>query len=112
VNLGSLAGKEGLRWLPVYSAASGGVIAFTKALAKELTETSVRVNCIAPGPIETDMILDLGPETVDAMIEQPGRQWVLNVSSPLRFLLASCPDIVGAVLAIRLLVRSEIAPGR
>jgi 3-oxoacyl-[acyl-carrier protein] reductase len=68
VNLGSLAGKEGLRWLPVYSAASGGVIAFTKALAKELTETSIRVNCIAPGPIETDMILDLGPETVDAMI--------------------------------------------
>lgn len=69
VNLGSLAGKEGLRWLPVYSAASGGVIAFTKALAKELTDTSIRVNCIAPGPIETDMILDLGRETVDAMIK-------------------------------------------
>ena len=68
VNMGSLAGKEGLRNLPAYSAASGGVIAFTKALAKELADTGIRVNCVAPGPIHTEMITALGPEVVAAMI--------------------------------------------
>lgn len=68
VTMGSLAGKEGLRHMPVYSAASAGVIAFTKALAKELADTAIRVNCVAPGPIETDLILALGPETIAAMI--------------------------------------------
>ena len=68
VNLGSLAGKEGLRNLSVYSAASAGVIAFVKALGEELADTPIRVNCVAPGPIDTDLIRDLGPGTVDAMI--------------------------------------------
>lgn len=68
VNMGSLAGKEGLGRLAAYSAASGGVIAFTKALAREVVGAGVLVNCIAPGPIDTDMIRGLGPETVDAMI--------------------------------------------
>jgi len=68
VNLGSLAGKEGLPRLAAYSAASAGVIAFTKALSREVNDSDIRVNCIAPGPIDTRMIRDLGNETVDAMI--------------------------------------------
>jgi len=68
VNLGSLAGKEGLPSLAAYSAASAGVIAFTKALSREVNDSDIRVNCIAPGPIDTRMIRDLGNETVDAMI--------------------------------------------
>lgn len=68
VNFSSLAGKEGLAGLAAYSAASGGVIAFTKALAREIAGQGVWVNCIAPGPIDTDMIRDLGPEAVAAMI--------------------------------------------
>ncbi|OQW57066.1 MAG: 3-oxoacyl-ACP reductase [Proteobacteria bacterium SG_bin9] len=68
VNMGSLAGKEGLPGLAAYSAASGGVIAFTKALSREVNDTDIRVNCIAPGPIDTRMIRDLGNQTVDAMI--------------------------------------------
>ena len=56
INLGSLAGKEGLPGLAAYSAASGGVIAFTKALSREVVGRNVFVNCIAPGPIDTDMI--------------------------------------------------------
>lgn len=68
VNMGSLAGKEGLPGLAAYSAASAGVIAFTKALSREVNDTDIRVNCIAPGPIDTRMIRDLGNETVDAMI--------------------------------------------
>ena len=68
VNMGSLAGKEGLVQLAAYSASSGAVIAFTKALGRELADTDIRVNCVAPGPIDTDMIRSLGPETVNAMI--------------------------------------------
>jgi 3-oxoacyl-[acyl-carrier protein] reductase len=68
VNVGSLAAKHGLPSLAVYSAASAGVIAFSKALGEELAQTGIRVNSVAPGPIETEMITRLGPEVVDAMI--------------------------------------------
>lgn len=69
VNLGSLAGKEGLSGLAGYSAASAGVIAFTKALSREVARDNVFVNCVAPGPIDTDMIRNLGSETVTQMIQ-------------------------------------------
>jgi len=68
VNFGSLAGKEGLPGIAAYSAASAGVIAFTKALSREIADDNVFVNCVAPGPIDTDMIRDLGQEVVDRMI--------------------------------------------
>ena len=68
VNMGSLAGKEGLAYLAAYSAASAGVIAFTKALSREVVGSNIMVNCVAPGPIDTDMIRGLGPEAVAAMI--------------------------------------------
>jgi NAD(P)-dependent dehydrogenase (short-subunit alcohol dehydrogenase family) len=68
VNMGSLAGKEGLPSLAAYSAASAGVIAFTKALSREVCDTDIRVNCVAPGPIDTDLIRNLGNDVVDAMI--------------------------------------------
>ena len=68
VNMGSLAGKEGLPNLAAYSAASAGVIAFTKALSREVCDTAIRINCVAPGPIDTDLIRRLGDEVVDEMI--------------------------------------------
>jgi 3-oxoacyl-[acyl-carrier protein] reductase len=68
VNLGSLAGKEGLAGLTAYSAASAGIISFTKALSREVAQHNVFVNCVAPGPIDTDMIHDLGAEAVSRMI--------------------------------------------
>lgn len=68
VNMGSLAGKEGVATLTAYSAASAGVIAFTKALSREVVGHNVFVNCVAPGPIDTDMIQDLGPQVVASMI--------------------------------------------
>jgi 2-dehydro-3-deoxy-L-rhamnonate dehydrogenase (NAD+) len=69
VNLASLAGKEGLPGITAYSAASAGIIAFTKALSREIARDNVFVNCIAPGPIDTDMIRDLGQDVVDRMIQ-------------------------------------------
>lgn len=68
VNMGSLAGKEGLPQLAAYSAASAGVIAFTKAVSREASDAGIRINCVAPGPIDTRMIRDLGNAAVDAMI--------------------------------------------
>jgi 3-oxoacyl-[acyl-carrier protein] reductase len=68
INMGSLAGKEGVPTLAAYSAASAGVIAFTKALSREVVGNNVFVNCVAPGPIDTDMIQDLGSQAVASMI--------------------------------------------
>lgn len=50
------------------------MIAFTKALGRELAGRQIRVNCVAPGPIDTDMIRDLGPATVDAMVADSPRK--------------------------------------
>lgn len=75
VNLASLAGKEGLANLAAYSAASAGVIAFTKALGRELADRNIFVNCVAPGPIDTAMIRNLGDAAVARMIaESPMRR--------------------------------------
>jgi NAD(P)-dependent dehydrogenase (short-subunit alcohol dehydrogenase family) len=68
VNFGSLAGKEGVAGITAYSGASGGVIAFTKALSRELAPHGILVNCVAPGPTDTDMIRDLGPDVVAKMV--------------------------------------------
>lgn len=68
INMGSLAGKEGLAHLAAYSAASAGVIAFTKALGREVINSNIFVNCVAPGPIDTDMIRNLGAQAVETMI--------------------------------------------
>jgi NAD(P)-dependent dehydrogenase (short-subunit alcohol dehydrogenase family) len=68
VTVGSLAGKHGLPNMAVYSAASAGVIAFTKALAQELADTGIRVNSVTPGPIDTELITRLGPRVVESMI--------------------------------------------
>jgi NAD(P)-dependent dehydrogenase (short-subunit alcohol dehydrogenase family) len=68
INMASLAGKEGLAKLAAYSAASSGVIAFTKALSREVAGNNIFVNCVAPGPIDTDMIQSLGADAVNSMI--------------------------------------------
>jgi 2-dehydro-3-deoxy-L-rhamnonate dehydrogenase (NAD+) len=87
VNMGSLAGKEGLPNLAAYSAASAGVIAFTKALSREVCDTDIRVNCVAPGPIDTELIRRLGNAVVDEMI----------TASPLKR-LGSAEEVAALVL--------------
>ncbi|MCL5943111.1 MAG: 3-oxoacyl-ACP reductase FabG [Actinobacteria bacterium] len=56
INVASQLGQKGAPELAHYSAAKAGVIGFTKALAREVGEYGITVNCIAPGPIETDMV--------------------------------------------------------
>ncbi len=68
INMASLAGKEGTPNASAYSAAKAGVIGFTKSLAKELAETEIRVNCIAPAAIKTAILEQMTPEFVEIMI--------------------------------------------
>jgi len=63
VNLASIAGKEGNAAMTGYSAAKAGVIALTKAVAKELADTEIRVNAIAPAIIATDLIKQMSEDT-------------------------------------------------
>ena len=56
INIASLSGITGLPGQVNYSAAKGGVIAFTKALSKELAPFNIRVNAVAPGVIETEIV--------------------------------------------------------
>ena len=56
VNRGSDAGKVGSSGEAVYSATKGGVIAFTKTLAREVASSGVTVNCVCPGPTDTALL--------------------------------------------------------
>lgn len=58
VNVASDAGRVGTSGEAVYSAAKGGVIALTKALAREMATHGVRVNCVCPGPTETEVLAE------------------------------------------------------
>ena len=53
INLAAAAGRVGGESMAIYSAAKGGVIAFTKALAKEVARHGINVNCVSPGAIDT-----------------------------------------------------------
>lgn len=55
INMGSVAGTTGLAFLSNYCAAKGGIIGFTKSVAREVVRHGILVNCIAPGFIETPM---------------------------------------------------------
>lgn len=70
INVSSVAGVYGLRNMVDYSMTKGAVIAFTKALAKELGPSGIRVNCVAPGVILTDMCAQVDPETLQELAEE------------------------------------------
>jgi 2-hydroxycyclohexanecarboxyl-CoA dehydrogenase len=73
VNIASEAGRVGSKGSAVYSAAKGGVIAFTKTIARENARYGVTANAIAPGPIDTPLLRsalefgELGQKVIDTM---------------------------------------------
>jgi 3-oxoacyl-[acyl-carrier protein] reductase len=66
VNIASMAGKDGVQYISAYSAAKAGVIAFTKAAAKELAQDGVLLNCVAPAMAETALMAEMTPEHITA----------------------------------------------
>ena len=70
VNIASIAGKEGNPNASPYSAAKGGVIAFTKAIAKEVARENIRINAVAPGVIRTPMNEQVSKEHLAYMLER------------------------------------------
>lgn len=70
INISSIWGQVGASCEVHYSAAKAAVIGFTKALAKELGPSGIRVNCVAPGVIATEMNAQLDQMTLDALREE------------------------------------------
>ena len=70
VTVSSMWGRVGASCEAAYSATKGAVIALTKALAKELGPSGIRVNCVAPGVILTDMCNTVDPEILEEMAQE------------------------------------------
>lgn len=69
INTSSIWGQHGASCEVAYSATKHAIIGLTRSLAQELAPTNIRVNCVAPGVINTDMVQMLGRETLDALAE-------------------------------------------
>ena len=69
INTSSIWGQHGASCEVAYSATKHAIIGLTRSLAQELAPTNIRVNCVAPGVIATDMVQVLGTETLDALAE-------------------------------------------
>ncbi len=104
VNVASLSGLHGVVGQTNYSAAKGALIAMTKSLARETARSGIRVNCVAPGFVETDMTGELDPDVKREMIRQiPMRRAVTadEVAAGIAFLLSDdASGITGQVLCI------------
>ena len=70
VNITSVSGITGMSRQTNYSASKAGIIGFTKSLAKEVASYNIRVNAVAPGFIETDMLKDLKEEYKSQIMKQ------------------------------------------
>ena len=70
VNMSSTAGKDGNAMVSAYSASKAAVMALTKSLGKELAGTGIRVNCITPAMIETELVATMTPERIKTALSR------------------------------------------
>jgi 3-oxoacyl-[acyl-carrier protein] reductase len=104
VNVASLSGLHGVVGQTNYSAAKGAIIAMTRSLSREVARSGIRVNCVAPGLVDTDMIAGMEPDVKREMIRQiPMRRAISadEVAAGIAFLLSDdASGITGQVLCI------------
>ena len=102
ITVSSMWGQVGASCEVAYSATKGAVIAMTKALAQELGPSGVRVNCVAPGVIETDMCAEVAPEIMAELQEQTpvGRNGTPADVARAMVYLADAEFVTGQVLAV------------
>ena len=102
VTVSSMWGQVGASCEAAYSATKGAVIALTQALAKELGPSGIRVNCVAPGVILTDMCANVEPEIMEEMASDTpvGRNGSpMDVAKAMEY-LANAEFVTGQVLPV------------
>jgi 2-hydroxycyclohexanecarboxyl-CoA dehydrogenase len=104
VNVSSDAGRVGSSGETTYAAAKGGVIAFTKSLAREVARHSINVNCVCPGPTDTPMLQSRPDKLKDAFIKAiPFRRFAKpqEIADAILFFASPRSDyITGQVLSV------------
>ncbi len=102
ITVSSMWGQVGASCEVAYSATKGAVIAMTKALAQELGPAGIRVNCIAPGVIETDMCAGIAPEIMEELKEETpiGRNGTPADVAKAMLYLADADFVTGQVIAV------------
>jgi len=103
INIASIAGIYGNSGQTNYAASKGGVIAFTRSLAKEVGSRGITVNAVAPGFIETDMTASFDPARIEAALERIplGRLGLVeDVAETVLFLAARADYITGQVIGV------------
>ena len=102
ITVSSMWGQVGASCEAAYSATKGAVIALSKALAQELGPSGIRVNCIAPGVILTDMCANVSPDTLEELKEQThiGRNGTAKDVAQAMLYLADAEFVTGQVLPV------------
>ena len=102
ITVSSMWGQVGASCEVAYSATKGAVIAMTKALAQELGPSGIRVNCIAPGVILTDMCAEVSEETMEQLRQETpvGRNGLPEDIAKAMVYLADAEFITGEVLSV------------
>ena len=102
VTVSSMWGQVGASCEAAYSATKGAVIALSKALAKELGPSGIRVNCVAPGVILTDMCANVAPEILAELAEEApvGRNGKAEDVAKAVESLAEAEFVTGQVLGV------------
>ena len=102
ITVSSMWGQVGASCEAAYSASKGAVIALTQALAKELGPSGIRVNCVAPGVILTDMCAGIDPEILEKLAQEApvGRNGKPEDVAKAMVFLADAEFITGQVLPV------------